>query len=134
MMGQLVVFYDGQCPFCHRWVRFLLNRDKRDRLRFASLQSEWTHNFLLHKDLNHPGMDSIAVWDGRGLLLQSTAAISISAALPGIWSLGRALRIVPKAWRDGLYRFVARRRYRFFGHYEECRLPSKNETRKFLDL
>ena len=39
---------------------------------------------------------------------------------------------VQRAILDPLYRVIARYRYRWFGHYDECRLPSEPERRRFL--
>ena len=44
--GRHVVFYDGVCGLCDRTVRFLLRRDRRDRLRFAPLQGEVARKLL----------------------------------------------------------------------------------------
>ncbi|MBK6824242.1 MAG: DUF393 domain-containing protein [Saprospiraceae bacterium] len=32
----MLLLYDGNCPFCIRSVRFLMARDHKDKLRFAS--------------------------------------------------------------------------------------------------
>jgi predicted DCC family thiol-disulfide oxidoreductase YuxK len=109
-MMRLLVFYDGQCPFCLGWVRFLLRRDRADRLRFASLQGDWAASFFRANGLDRP-----------------------DAALPWPWSWGRGLGILPRGLRDGLYRWIARNRYRWFGRHEQCQLPGAGEARKILD-
>src|SRR5262245_37325901 len=38
--GVHLVLYDGECGFCNRQVRFLLERDRLAVFTFASLQSE----------------------------------------------------------------------------------------------
>ena len=43
-----------------------------------------------------------------------------------------ALRIVPRALRDPLYRLVARNRYRLFGQRETCWVPSAADRRRVL--
>ena len=130
---KLVVFYDATCPFCIRWIKFLLDRDGNDALRFAALQSEWAHAFLREKGLKHPGMGSILVWDGKALLSESSATMTIARALPGIWQVGAHLDIFPKSWRDKVYTFIAQRRYSWFGKRDECWEPDKADRWKFLD-
>jgi predicted DCC family thiol-disulfide oxidoreductase YuxK len=132
-MMRLLVFYDGQCPFCLGWVRFLLRRDGADRLRFASLQGDWAATFFRARGLERPGADSMLAWDGRRLHLESGAALRIAAALPWPWSWGRSLHLLPRGLRDGLYRWIARNRYRWFGRHEQCQLPGAGEARKILD-
>ena len=128
-----IVFYDGECPFCIGWVKFLLDRDGDDRFRFAALQGDWARDFFAEKGLPHPGMDSVVVWDGAALHRQSEAVVALAEALPGIWHLGRHLSLVPESWRDGAYRIVAKNRYRWFGKRQACWVPGAGERAKFLD-
>ena len=130
----LIVFYDGNCPFCVGWVKFLLDRDGHDRLRFASLDSDWSTRFFAERNLKHPGRESIVVWDGEFLRLRSAAAVTVAEALPGIWRLGRHIDIFPVRVRDNGYDWVARNRYKWFGKYDSCWIPKAEDRRKFLDL
>ena len=41
--------------------------------------------------------------------------------------------MVPRAVRDGVYRLVARNRYRWFGHRDACMVPSPEVMERFLD-
>lgn len=134
MEGELIVLYDSRCPFCVGWVKFLLDRDGYDRLSFAGLDSSWVHDFLEQRGLPHPGMKSLAVWDGERLRRESDAVLRITAALPGVWSLIRHLDRLPANLRDRVYRFIADHRYRIFGRYERCWVPKASDRRKFLDL
>ena len=34
-----MIFYDGHCGLCHRFVKFVLKRDRQGRFHFAPLQS-----------------------------------------------------------------------------------------------
>jgi len=130
----LVVLYDGHCPFCIGWVKFLLDRDGNDRLRFASLQSSWTHQFLAKQGLVAPEPESLLVWDGTRLHRESEAMARLAEALPGIWQSGRHVERIPENLRNRAYRFVAERRHRWFGKKHECWVPKPGDRRKFLDL
>lgn len=129
-----IVFFDGECPFCIGWVKFLLDRDAGDRLRFASLQSKWSHNFFEEKGLPLPKMDSVLVWDGAILYSESKAIIALAEVLPGIWHFGRHIDVFSEKVRNGAYRFIASRRYNLFGRKKSCWLPGEEYKRKFLDL
>ena len=128
-----IVFYDGECPFCIGWVKFLLDRDGHDRFRFAALQGDWARKFFAEHGLTHPGMDSVAVWDGEALHRTSAAVAALAEALPGIWHLGRHIRSLPESWREGAYDFVARNRYNWFGRRKACWVPGPDERAKFMD-
>ncbi len=38
--GRALLLYDGVCALCHGVVKFLMKRDRRDRFRYAPLQSD----------------------------------------------------------------------------------------------
>jgi predicted DCC family thiol-disulfide oxidoreductase YuxK len=61
---------------------------------------------------------------GRGEhFTESDGSIHITAALGEPWCLVRAARVIPKPWRDSLYRMLARNRYRWFGRRSSCYVP-----------
>jgi predicted DCC family thiol-disulfide oxidoreductase YuxK len=51
---------------------------------------------------------------------ESDAAIYVIGTLGGFWRMSHAARIVPKRWRDSLYRLLTRNRYRWFGRRSTC--------------
>jgi predicted DCC family thiol-disulfide oxidoreductase YuxK len=119
LIGKDLVLYDGDCGLCDRSVRFLIARDRRDRLRFASLQSPWAPWALQRRGLPPTREDSMHVLVGVGtpaehLLLRSSAALHLAGAIGFPWALLRVFWIVPSPLRDLAYRFVARNRKRWF--------------------
>ena len=46
MEGRALLLYDGVCALCHGMVKFLIKRDRRDRFRYAPLQSELGREML----------------------------------------------------------------------------------------
>jgi predicted DCC family thiol-disulfide oxidoreductase YuxK len=129
-----IFFYDGVCGLCDRTVHFLLTRDRRDRLRFAPLQGQVAAEMLpplggRPEDLNTM---YLVTRDGR-LLQKSRAVLFAVAALGGAWSLVSVFKIVPRPLADAVYSFVARVRYRLFGKYEACAIPSREERARFLE-
>jgi predicted DCC family thiol-disulfide oxidoreductase YuxK len=130
----LIVFYDGKCPFCIGWTKFLIDRDGYDRLRFADLHGEWAHQFFASHNLKHPGMESVVTWDGGFLARRSAAAITLATALPGVWGMGKHLDLLPARLLDTLYDGIAKNRYRWFGQRDQCWIPKPEDRRKFLDM
>ena len=49
-------------------------------------------------------------------------------------AVARLLQIVPRGLRDWAYRVGARNRYRIFGQYDACPVPSEETRSRFLDL
>jgi predicted DCC family thiol-disulfide oxidoreductase YuxK len=129
-----IVFFDGVCGLCDRAVRFLLRHDRRDRLRFAALQGETARRLLPPLGGQVDDLDTMYVLtrDGR-LLRRSRAILFAGAALGGGWSLLALLRIIPAPLLDLLYRFVSRVRYRIFGRFDVCQVPTPEDRARFLD-
>lgn len=131
-MSAPVVFFDGHCALCAFWVRFLLARDTRRTYRFASLDSAAARSAGVALK---PGMDPetvVLLRDGR-LWERSDAALRILAGLGGLWKAFLVLRFVPSAFRDAVYRWVARNRYRWFGRTDSCFMPDPGQRDLFLD-
>lgn len=139
-MNQLIVFYDGICGLCNRLVQFLLKRDRQDRLRFASLQSDFASRVLSRHGIDPKDLDTVHVVEhyqqsNERVLDRSDAILRAGRELGGIWKLVASIgRIVPRGVRDLFYRFVANNRYRVFGKYETCMLPQPKHRAKFLDM
>jgi predicted DCC family thiol-disulfide oxidoreductase YuxK len=127
-----VAFFDGVCNLCNGTVNFLIDRDRRSRLRFAPLQgSTFAALAASHPELG--GIDSFVLQEGDRVHVRSSAAVRILMALGGPWRLAGALLAVPRPLRDRLYDFVARRRYRWFGKRDSCRMPTPELRARFLD-
>jgi predicted DCC family thiol-disulfide oxidoreductase YuxK len=54
---------------------------------------------------------------------ESDASIHVIAAAGGLWRMIHVVRLVPRRWRNALYRLLARNRYRWFGRRSACYLP-----------
>ena len=139
-MNQLIVFYDGICGLCNRLVQFLLKRDRHDRLRFASLQSDFASKVLGRHGIDPKDLDTVHVVENyqqsnERVLDRSDAILRAGRELGGIWAFAAKLgSVVPRPLRNLFYRFVANNRYRVFGKYETCMLPEPQHRAKFLDM
>ena len=133
-----VVFYDGVCGLCNRFVRFLLRRDRRGSLRFAPLQGRVAAEALARHGVNAGDLDTICVLPGWGtadeqLFQRSRAVLRAVTELGGAWALAaRLAALVPVAIADRVYALVARRRYQTFGKYDSCPIPPPEWRERFL--
>jgi len=130
--GGPVVFYDEECGLCDHTVSWLMARDRAGRLRFAPLQGETARSAGIRAEAGEPNEASMALLDAHGLWRHSDAALRSVAALGGGYRSLHLLRACPRFLRDGLYRFVARNRYRWFGKRHTCRLPTRAELERLL--
>jgi predicted DCC family thiol-disulfide oxidoreductase YuxK len=134
-----IVLYDGVCGLCNRLVQFLLKRDRRDRIRFAPLQSAFAGPPLRQRGFDPLDLDTVYVIMDHGqpterVLARSDAILYVLRQLGGIWNIARLGSLLPRRVRDGIYQVVARNRYRVFGRHDSCLLPEEKYRRKFLDI
>ncbi|MEZ5979516.1 MAG: DCC1-like thiol-disulfide oxidoreductase family protein [Planctomycetota bacterium] len=107
------LFYDGECGFCHGWVRLAAQEDAAGVFRFAPL-------FGATFDERFPGERAKEVPEGIVLVLaddsvltRSDAALRAAAMLGGWWRVLAWLgRVLPKPLRELGYGAVARVRRR----------------------
>jgi predicted DCC family thiol-disulfide oxidoreductase YuxK len=127
----LVIFFDGVCGLCNAWIDFVIARDSQGRFRFSPLQGTTARDWL--QMTPETSLDSVTLVDAAGIHRKSEAVWRILVQLGGAWRpLGWLLRLVPYPLRNWGYDFVARRRYRWFGKKETCRLPTPAERARFL--
>jgi predicted DCC family thiol-disulfide oxidoreductase YuxK len=126
-----VIFFDGVCGLCNHWIDFVAARDRNRLFRFAPLQGETARDWL-HVDTAE-SLNSVVLLDGSGIHRKSDAVWRMLVQSGGVWRIfGWSLRLVPRLIRNWGYDFVARRRYRWFGKKETCRLPTPDERSRFL--
>ncbi len=78
-----------------------------------SMQSERGTAMLAGAGLHREGLDTILLAHGPRLYRDTAALFRIMHALGWPWRLCWLLWLIPSPVRNGLYRFVARNRYRF---------------------
>ncbi len=132
-VGHPVVLFDGVCHLCQSSVQFLIKRDLRQRLRFASLQSPFGRRLLASQGLDPVAMTSIVFVEAGQSYQESTAALKVAAYLKAPWRFLAWCRVLPRWLRDPVYRWIAKNRYRWFGKDETCWLPTPELQSLFLD-
>jgi predicted DCC family thiol-disulfide oxidoreductase YuxK len=130
---QSTILFDGVCNFCNNAVNFVIKRDKKGIVKFAPLQSDVGLQLLKQYNLPTDDMKSFVFIDDGVAYTQSTAAIKVCKYLSGAWPLFKVFMIVPKFIRDGLYNWVAKNRYKWFGQKETCMIPTPDVSVRFLN-
>ena len=127
-----VLLFDGVCNLCHGAVRFVLDRDRAARFRFAPLQSDVGRKLVAEAGRDPDALDTIVLVDGAGATAKSTAILRILQQLGAPWSWLWPLVALPRPLRDAAYDFVARHRYAWFGKKDACPLPRPEWRDRFL--
>jgi predicted DCC family thiol-disulfide oxidoreductase YuxK len=137
--GRALLLYDGVCALCNGSVQFLMKHDRLDRFRYAPLESSLGREVLARFDI-HTFPDGVvllteALTRREHLYQRSDAVAEALLRLSAAWRpAGRALRLVPRPWRDWGYGIVARFRYRLFGRYDTCPIPSPEQRGRLLGV
>jgi predicted DCC family thiol-disulfide oxidoreductase YuxK len=132
-----VVLFDGECGFCDASVRWLLERDRERRLRFAALQGRTAAALRARHPEIPEDVDTIVYVEsgagGERVSLRSQAILRILHEVGPESRLLRWLQRIPRPLADLAYGVFVRLRYRLFGRLDTCRVPGPGERGRFLD-
>jgi predicted DCC family thiol-disulfide oxidoreductase YuxK len=127
-----VLIFDGLCNLCNGTVDFIIRKDKYKQFRFVSFQS--VAGLAARQHFQFPeGMDSVILIHKGQIYTESDAALEVARLLPLPWKLSIIFKMIPRQWRNSIYRMIAKNRYRWFGKKDTCRLPSPEEKAYFPD-
>jgi Uncharacterized protein conserved in bacteria len=126
-MDDHLLFYDGDCGFCHRSITLIHDYDKKKKFLFAPLQGETAKKYTL------PNVDSIILLenfksDKPKISIRGKAIARIIAILhPSLAFLDK----IPAWMLDPSYRFVAYVRRHLF-EKPNCLIPKNLDKSRFL--
>lgn len=139
-----VVLFDGTCNFCDGAVHFIIDHERGTTLKFAALQSEPGKEVLdksttpekakiLREGVTGSGdPDSVVYVKNGEVWTHSAAGLRIARHMRWPYSWAVVFWIIPPFLRDGVYRWIARNRYKWFGKTDACRVPTKEFRARFL--
>jgi len=129
-----IILFDGICNLCNDVVLKVIKYDKKNIFLFSSLQSKIGKEITDHLGIDISKIDSIILYEpGVSYDIKSTAALKILQDFSGIWNLFSILLLLPEGFRNLIYDYIAKNRYKWFGKKEKCMIPSSELKEKFLD-
>ena len=132
--GKKIILFDGVCNLCNDSVLKVIKYDKKNTFLFTALQSETGEKILEELGINTEEVDSIILYDPeKSYHIKSSAALRVMNDFGGLWKLTQIFRILPAAFNNIFYDFIARNRYKWFGKKESCMIPTPELKAKFLD-
>lgn len=133
--GKAIILFDGVCNLCNGAIQWIIERDKEELFRYASLQSDLGKKMLADRQIDPQKIDSIVLVEPNvAYYLKSTAALQIGKKLGSNYKLlSKILLLIPAFIRDAVYDFIARNRYRWFGKKAQCWIPNPELQKLFLD-
>jgi predicted DCC family thiol-disulfide oxidoreductase YuxK len=132
MNDQPIILFDGVCNFCNSAVNFTLRKNTKANIMFAPMQSEVGQKLLQQHNLPADDMQSFIFIENGKAYKQSTAALKACSHLRRLWPLCYGFIIVPRFIRDGIYNWIAKNRYKWFGIRQQCMIPTPEVKARFL--
>jgi predicted DCC family thiol-disulfide oxidoreductase YuxK len=138
-VGPHLILYDGVCGLCNRFNAFVLTHDKKAQFRFASLQSATGRDHLHRAGKSPDVLDTLYVLpnyeSGSGKAIErARAGLFVLKTLGFPWNCAGIFGVLPDSLLNFAYDRVAHHRYRIFGKYEQCKMPSAEDRRRFIDV
>ncbi len=128
-----IILFDGVCNFCNDAVLKIIRYDKNNQFVFASLQSDIGIKITNHLGIDTSKIDSIVLYEPNvSYDIKSSAALKIMKEFGGFWNVSQIFWALPKGFRNVVYDFIAKNRYKWFGKKESCMIPSKEVQERFL--
>lgn len=127
-----VILFDGVCKLCNAWSNFIITHDRRYIFKLCSVQSVEGQAILSHYGLPTQSFETMLYIEGERIYTKSDAFIRIVSQLKYPWRAASLLQFIPSTVRDWLYDRIALNRYRLFGKYDFCVLPSPDHDRRYI--
>ncbi len=127
-----IVIFDGVCKLCNGWSQFVIKRDPDNQIKLASIQSDIGKQLLEHFGYEATEVTTMLyIADGR-CWDKSDACFKVIGQLNTPLKCLVIFKIIPKVIRDWVYDRIALNRYRLFGKYQSCPIPSEDDKARFL--
>jgi len=130
--GPIYVVMDAHCALCARGALWIARNDRAGVFRIVPVQTPFGRAALEAEGLDPDDPISWLYVEYGRAYTSLDAVIRVGWRLGGIWKALAVLRLVPPPMQDKLYRFVASRRYRWFGRADLCELPDPYVQRRLL--
>ena len=133
----LLLFYDGECAFCNRWVNKVKEADHQRRMRYGTKQGQ-TFQRVVQAHPEFARVDSIVLVKrradgGEDFLVRSEAIREVIKGLPRFRFFEIVLAIFPTPISNLGYRIFSKLRTPLFGKWHHCRVPIEADKELYVE-
>jgi predicted DCC family thiol-disulfide oxidoreductase YuxK len=132
-----LLFYDGECAFCNRWVARVKDADHQRRMRYGIKQGRTFQQVVqAHPELAN--VESVVLVErradgGEDFLVRSAAIREVIKGLPRFRFFEIVLQITPTFISDIGYHIFAKLRAPLFGKWHHCRVPIEADKELYVE-
>jgi predicted DCC family thiol-disulfide oxidoreductase YuxK len=113
-MEKGILLFDSGCKLCNTSIKFVTKGDKHQVIQQMALSScEGQKIIQDNPSLLH--VNSIVFIKDQHVFIESDAIIKIAQQLSFPYKLIAVGKLLPKKWRDRIYKWIAKNRYAWFG-------------------
>lgn len=128
-----IILFDGICNLCESSIQFIIKRDKKDTFRYVAIQSEIGQKIIKHIGIDTSKTDSIILYlPEKAYYYKAEAVLLITKDLSGVYSILGCLSFIPNNFKNLIYDYIAKNRYKWYGKKESCMIPTPELKAKFL--
>lgn len=113
-------------------VRTVMALDRKGLIRFSPIQSAYGRQLAQDHGIDPEQPTSFLFLDSGRALEKSAAALALLRRLGAPWSWLAVIDVLPRAWLDGAYDWLAANRYRLMGRRATCMLPTPEQRARFI--
>ena len=133
----LLLFFDGECAFCNRWVNKVKLADHQHRMRYGTKQGR-TFQQLLQTHPELANVESVVLVKrradgGEDFLVRSPAIREVMKGLPKFRLFEIVLQIIPTPISDLGYRIFSKLRTPLLGKWHHCRIPLEQDKELYVE-
>jgi predicted DCC family thiol-disulfide oxidoreductase YuxK len=127
-----IVLFDGECNFCNSTLLHIIKYNKKDKIRFASLQREIGIKILNENGFRDFALNTMVIIKEKRIYIKTDALIEVCKLLVGFPRVFIVLKIISSKIRNYFYDVFSKCRYDLFGKKTEYIIPNQQIIKKFL--
>jgi len=132
-MKREIIYYDGHCGFCHRWIKFVIFKDRNNHFDFAPRESQHFKSEVPDEVQATLPRSILVSLESGAILTRSTASLYILKKLGGFYSFISWLgSLFPVFLRDCVYKLIAKIRHKLYAKPKDlCPLVPEEYVNRF---
>lgn len=127
-----LILFDGKCKLCNAWCRFVIKYDTEHLFKLVSMQSGKGQEILNNLNLPTEYFKTMIVINNNQAYFKSAAFLIVVNQLSFPAKFLFIFKLIPNFLRDFIYQHIAHNRYKIFGKYDQCMMPSADHKGRYL--